>query len=180
MTDLATLAPALKRAIAPPGAFDSVFPAAGPDDLIGYLLDGIAEAQLDGFLLRPMVTFDQHGLVTPDLSPGEQALVLLYSGMRMLRATLLTRSAGSVRYKAGETEYETNVGVSVLVALLREAQDRRDKILARLQQLEASRSFGMADQYLLRATGGYGAVIAGVADAGYQMIGPGYDGDWSP
>jgi hypothetical protein len=165
VTDLLDYVPALERAVAPPGTFAATFPAAGTDDMVGYLLDGLAEAQMDGFLMDPRLTFTQDGVVTPDLSPGQAALVTMYAGLRLLRATLLNR-VGSTRYKAGPVEYETSTGTSLLVALLKEAQDRRDRLLVRLQTLAGGMSFAMGDLYLLKATGSYGVAIAELPSLG--------------
>jgi hypothetical protein len=47
MTDLADLVESLKREVAIPGTFATVFPTTTDDDPTGALADGVAETQLD-------------------------------------------------------------------------------------------------------------------------------------
>jgi hypothetical protein len=78
MSDFLDNVESLKRVVATPGTFDTLFPDTTDQDLVGTLLDGIAQAQLDGLLAS--YTYDDTGTVTPDLSAPQSALVILYAG----------------------------------------------------------------------------------------------------
>ena len=54
MTDMTTLVPALKREVAPPGQYDTQYPGSTDEELAAYLMDGLAFAQLEGYLLLCM------------------------------------------------------------------------------------------------------------------------------
>lgn len=85
MTDLADLVEPLKRELAVPGQFAVAFPGTGDTDLESSLADGFAEAQLQGFF--GTLTLDDTE-TSEELSAAGGALVILFTGMRIIRAQL--------------------------------------------------------------------------------------------
>lgn len=129
--DLATLVPSLSREINPPGT--DVLEDLTPAQVVGYLTDAFWEARLDGFLKE--WTCDSSGEVTPvnvggeDLGRADQALVVLYAGVKILRNQILnTRTAW--RAKAGPVEYEYESSATMLAEMLKQLKDTK----ARLQE----------------------------------------------
>jgi hypothetical protein len=125
--NLADLVEPLKREVAPPGQFDTVFPDADDDMMFSYLADGFSEAQLDGYLGNielDLVTGD----VLPGLTLGEGALVTIYASMRILRTQILSL-ATKATYKAGPVEYSTENSSSVLKTALDALVARKDQLL---------------------------------------------------
>lgn len=150
MSELADLVDALKRAVAVPGAFDSVFTETTETDLEDTLLDAFAEAQLFGFF--PAHTADDLGEVTPDLSRGEGALIVIFAMCRILTSEIRNRKTHT-RYEAGGAVFEQDQSAGMLVQLLKEFQLQKADLLKRGGSHAAS-AFYMADQYFLRAVGG--------------------------
>lgn len=154
MTDLADLVEPLKRYVAVPGTFDDVFPDTTDDDLVGSLLDGFAECQLDGYFTQPAYTADDDGTVSPELSRGQGALILLYTSVRLITAQL-TNFQTLQRYRAGNVEYETQQSAQLLVTVLKDLQTRKTDISTKQRTLGAGMVFEMADQYLVRQVASY-------------------------
>ncbi len=131
MTDLSSLVESFQREVAIPGTFETAYPDTSDDDLIATLADAFAQAQLDGFfpasVLDPLA-----GTVTPDLSVPASALIVIYAGMRWIRAELRTMNSNT-RYKAGPVEYETSRPVQLLTQLLKDLTTRRDALLEAAQ-----------------------------------------------
>lgn len=158
MTSLADLVEPLKRYVAVPGTFDDVFPSTTDDDLIGSLLDGFAEAQFDGFFIKPEFTATDDGEVSPDLSRGQQALIAIYASTRIVTTQLMNQRSLE-RYEAKGLIAETQRSSQVLAALLKDLQARKTAILERQQKYGsltgagALAGFTMADQYFARAMG---------------------------
>ena len=149
MTDLTTLVPSLKRALAAPGEFDTYFPEALDDDLASMLADAMAEAQLDGFL--GATDLDVATVSTdPDLSNPQQALVVLYAMSRVLTARIANLK-NKTRYKAGSAEAETEQSASVLVELLRDTSARKKALLEEAKAGNVAGAFVMADLYLTKS-----------------------------
>jgi hypothetical protein len=151
VTDLSELVPSLQRVVAPPGSFATYYPDAGEGDMTGLLMDGMAQAMLDGFFNHTLAWTDE-GITTPDLTRGQQALVVIYAGDIMLRAAILQTNT-SQRYKAGPVEYEVQNGASVLVELLKENAARKKALIDQQSLLGADSAFTMADLYFLNAVG---------------------------
>jgi hypothetical protein len=113
MTDLVTLVEPLKRELAVPGVFDDVFPDTTNTDLASSLADGFAQAQLDGFFPNMTISGVTPFATSADLSAAGGALVVLYAGMRIVRAQMRNLTLTS-RYKAGSVETETGRSAMVL------------------------------------------------------------------
>lgn len=169
-TLLSTLVPALKRELAVPGTFDTVFPDTTDDDLVGALADGFAEAQLFGFFKTLTLTAaGSDWQVDPELSAAGGALVVIYASIRGIRSQLRGIKTMS-RYKAGPVEYETAQAASVLTAELAYLKARLDDIL---KHATGRGSAGMAtvfDNYLARncersSWGGFYAYEVGLSPA---------------
>jgi len=153
-TSLADYVEWLKRLVATPGDFDSFYPNTSDDDLAFTLMDAFSEAQMDGFFLQPtLFAGDSNALtVTPELSRPQLSLVLLYASVQFMRAELLNKN-NRVRYVAKGLEYETEQSASVITALLKEANDRKQAVLTLQQTAQGATSFFMADAYVIRAVG---------------------------
>ena len=169
--------PALKRAVAPPGEFDSLFPDAGDDDMLGYLLDGIAESQLDGFFTTINVAPD--GTSDTDLTSPMGALAIIYASSRVLQQVMRNMNTKTA-YKAGPVSYEVDQSASVMAELLREAVARKAALLKLAQTAGAGETFIMADIYQVRAgswaTDPYGVLYAGILALGYAPYDLPYSG----
>lgn len=163
--DLFDLTGALQRAVAPPGEFKTLFPSANDDDLAGTLADGLAEAQLDGFLGN--VNLDAENFATDaDLSSGQQALVVLYARARIVTARLANLK-NRTRYKAGPVEAESEQSASVLVAILKDTSDRKKALLDGAKYGTAGTSFAMVDLYVARSLDLGPDLAYASADLGY-------------
>lgn len=152
MSDLSALIPPLKRTVAVPGTFADVFPGTLDPDLLGSLMDGFAEAQLDGYFIAPEVALSATGVTTPDLTRAEGALVVLYAATRIVQ-TQLANLKSAVRYEAKGLIYEAQQSAQVLVALLKDLQERKKALAERKETGGAGAAFTMADQYLAREMG---------------------------
>lgn len=151
MSLLADYVEPLKRAVAVPGTFDSVFPETSDDDLEALLADAMAEAQLDGYLYDYAVDLTTYE-TTPDLTVPMTALLVIYAGYRILVNEVRNRKT-HVRYEAGPTVFEEDQTASMLNELLRQINDRKKDLLeqARLGQLDGN--VYVADMYFHKATG---------------------------
>jgi hypothetical protein len=147
--DLTLLVPSLKRAVAPPGEFDTFYGEASEDELAASLCDAIAEAQLDGFFAT--LVYDVDALtVEPDPTQPQQALIVLYAMTRIMSARIANLKSRT-RYKAGPVEAETEQAASVLVELLRQANDRKKQLLEDAKYGRLASSFAMVDLYITKS-----------------------------
>lgn len=167
MTDLADLVEPLKRELAVPGEFAAVFPSTEDDDLVLALADGFSEAQLDGHFGSNTLNLDTL-FVTPDVTLGERALIVIYSATRIIRAQLRMLTTGE-RYKAGNVEYEINRGIGVLKEQLVEMQARKDQLIKLGSR--ASTTVAVYDNYFGRAAVDWSDVIADGGLAASELAG---------
>jgi hypothetical protein len=130
-TNLADMAETFRREVAIPGTFASAYPTIDQTQVVGALADALAEVKLDGFLSDQVLDLTT-GDIEPGLDVAAQALVVLYAGMRLIRAELRAANT-SVRYKAGPVEYETGKSAGGLVQTLRDLAERKSAILAALR-----------------------------------------------
>ena len=151
-TPLANLVEPLKREVAVPGAFDTIFPDTGDDDLIGALADGFAECRLDGFFGGNVVDLDTN-MISPAISSGAAALIVIYSGIRIIRSQLRNMNS-HVKYEAAGAIYEVDTAASVLTQELRDFAERKRELLTLfLRQQRAGQSVFVTDGYLTRSRG---------------------------
>ena len=151
-TSLADLVEALKREVAVPGTFDTVFPDTGDDDLIGSLADGFAECRLDGFFGGNSVDVTAN-TISPAISSGAIALIVIYSGIRIIRSQLRNTNS-HVKYEAAGAIYEVDTAASVLTQELKDFTDRKHNLLTLfLRQQRAGQSVFVTDGYLTRSRG---------------------------
>jgi len=149
MTVLTQLVPQLKRFVAVPGQFADIFPGTTDSDLAAALADGWSAARMRGFM--PTTTLDTNtNTLTPDITPEQGALIVLFTGVRMLQAEIRNRKTHT-RYKAGAVESEVDYASSVLVELLRQYEAEMTAVLAAVSTYGASDAFWMADMAVLRA-----------------------------
>lgn len=166
MSDLIDDTEHLKRAVAVPGTFATVFPDTLDADLIGALEDGFAEAQLFGFLLDYTIV---GSVVSPDLVVPERALVVLFSAASIL-SNQLANASSRQRYVAGPVEFEQETGASILKERLAYVQKQRDYLITKGEESDVYRDgMWMGDQAFVRAVSDYGygglTVDFGYADA---------------
>lgn len=153
-TNLSTLVEALKRELAVPGEFDNIFPNTTDEDLEGALADAAAEAQLDGFLGASVIDATLF-TITPAISSGAGALLIIYAGVRAIRAQL-RNSKNRQKYEAGGAIYEVETSATILTQELKDFTDRRKNLLALiLRQARAGQGVQVLDGYLIRARGYY-------------------------
>lgn len=148
MTDLAEAIDSLKNAVAIPGTFATTFPSTSDDDLTLVLVDAFGEAQLNGFFSAYTATAE--GVVAPDISRAEIALIVLYATVRILRTELRNRKT-HVRYEAGTTVFEQDQSAQLLVGLLKAYEEEKKAVTTVGVARGAASAFYMADQYLERA-----------------------------
>ena len=155
MTYLNELAQSFKNAVAVPGTFADVYPSTTDSDVDDMLADGLAEAQLDGFLSGITLNLGTNS-TTPDLSVAQRALVVIYAAARMIVVDIKNRK-NHVRYEAGTTVFEQDQTASMLNELLREVSDRKKALIERAErgELDSSGAF-VGDLAYMRATGDYG------------------------
>lgn len=147
--DLTDLVPSLKRALAAPGEFDTMFPESSDDDLAGTLADALAECQLDGFLGTTSLDL-LNVTVTPDLTTPQQALVILYAMSRVVTARVVNLK-NRTRYKAGPVESETEQSASVLVQMLKDITTRKKQLLDDARTGSLATAFAMVDMYVTKS-----------------------------
>lgn len=152
MTAISELVPALKRELAVPGTFNSAFPLTEDNHLTASLADGFAEAQLYGFF--PTLILEDVGgdwETSEDLSASGAALVVIFTAMRIIRASLRA-TLTSERYKAGPAEVETQRSAMLLRDELKFLKDRLDGLVTNAQA--AARPLATVhDNYLARGGG---------------------------
>jgi hypothetical protein len=146
---LVDLVPSLKRAVAPPGEYDALFPNSVDSEVRDLLADAVAECQFDGFLSTATLDVDA-ATVTPDLTSGQQALVILYAMARHL-SSRLSNLKTHTRFKAGTVEAETDQAASVLVELLKAANSRKKQALDDAKAGNLAAAFLMVDQYVAKS-----------------------------
>lgn len=169
-TDLSDWTNSLRRTVARPGEFTRFYPVTTDDDLVGSLLDGMGDAQLDGFLVKPtMYVAEDDGLVTPELTRPQAALVVLYAGRLFLRAELTNRR-NRTKYVARGNEADTEQSASIITELLKSAEARIKDVRDRQRLVNTASAFQMADLYLVKAVYGMG-----YPSVGYPYEGSGFD-----
>lgn len=147
MTDLADSVDSLKRVIARPGTFASLFPETTDTDLAAVLVDGLANAQLDGLLTTH--TSDEDGLVAPDLTAAQVALIVMYAAAILIRAELFNRKTHR-RYEASGATFEEDQATNILRDLLKGLEGRIKAIVELAADSGAGAAFYMADAYYIR------------------------------
>jgi hypothetical protein len=145
---LADLTDALKRALAVPGTFDTAYPNTTEADLLGSLMDGFSEAQLDRFFSG--WDFDGiTGVLTSTLDRAAAALVVIYASTRILQSEIRDLKS-HVKYVAGAVTFEEDSPASVMVKLLQTMEDRKKELRTQSRNAGAAAAFYMADRYALQ------------------------------
>lgn len=138
----------MKRAVAVPGTFAELFPQTTDADLVAVMLDGLAEAQLDGFF-ADVTWLSGDDEVTPTLSHAAIALVIIYASHRVLVNEIRNRR-NHVRYESGTAVYEQDQTASMLNELLREMRARKGELREAARMGNLSDAFHMADLYAVK------------------------------
>lgn len=164
MTLLSSLIGALKRDVAVPGTFATVFPSTQDSDLTALVADAFGEAQLMGFLSTYSLQAsggdfstlgpDPAGGQTPvptDLSVPAQAVIVMFAAIRLVRAQLRSLPLQE-KYKAGSVEYEVGRSATVLRDTLKEMSDQLNKLIDIARQQARAKAMatpigGMIDIY---------------------------------
>lgn len=149
-TDLADYTESLRNVVARPGTFADLFPETTDDGLVLVLQDALAECHLEQTLLT--CTSDANGLVRPTLTSGQAALVVLYAGVRLIRAELFNRVT-SAKYVAGPVSAETTYATNILRDIMKALQAQKDRVTSAQAVSGANAAFYMADQYVRRDIG---------------------------
>lgn len=149
MDDLFDAVESLKRVVARPGTFTSFYPETTDDDLAATLADGLAEVQLDG-MLKDVVYDDGTGLVAPDLSRAQVALVVLYAGAILIKAELLNRKTQR-RYEASGAVFDETQATNILRDILRGMEARKKAVSEAAAAADFEGAFFMADAYVWRS-----------------------------
>lgn len=153
MDDLAELTTSLRNLVARPGTFDDLFEETTDDDLVNVLLDGFAEAHLEG--LFTTVDADESGVLDGEITRGQGALIVLLAGVRFLRAQLLN-AVSHRRYEAKGAVFEEDTPVALLRDILKDLVAQKARLIDDLKDADSeeagARVFAMADQYLIRST----------------------------
>ena len=144
-TDLANYTDSLRNIVARPGTFLDLFPETTDDHLVAVLQDGLAECHLEQVLLN--YESDDMGLVHPEMLSGETAMVVLYAGLRLLKAELFNRTT-SAKYVAGPVSAETTQATNILRDIMKGLQEQKDRITKMLSTAGAGAAFVMADSYM--------------------------------
>lgn len=147
MEDLGDAVDSVRFLVARPGTFEDTYPETTEDMLLQILIDSMAEAHLEGLLLT--YESDADGILTPELSSGQSALIVLFAAIRFMRAELFNRNT-QVVYKAGTAHYETTQATNILRDILKGLLAQKDRIVAHGTVAGAGAAFFMADQYLAR------------------------------
>lgn len=149
-TDLANYTVSVRDVIARPGTFADLFPETTDDNLIQVLKDALAECHLERTLLD--YEADDDGLVRPEMTSGQVAMVVLYGGVRLIRSELLNRVTNA-KYVAGPVSAETTYATNVLRDIMKALQTQKDRVTAAAAVSGANAAFYMADSYVANATG---------------------------
>jgi hypothetical protein len=146
VTDLGTLVEPLKRELAIPGEFATLFPNTSDDDLGATLADGFSQAQLDGYFNTLNLNLNTNA-VDPDVSLAGGALIVLYAASQIIRAQLRAMNLNA-RYKAGPVEYETSKSAVLLRDELKYLIERRKELVT--QARSSGRMVYVIDNYVAR------------------------------
>lgn len=170
MTNVADLVEPLKREVAVPGTFDSVYPNTTDTDLEGSLADAFGTAQISGYFLDQVISDldDDPVTVTPDLSPAGRALVVIFAAERILTSQIMSLKQ-RVAYEAGPVKYETENSATVLVEILKQMRLRREAIVKAAESARSAGTFQMADMYADRVTGTEGLIVGDPVFYAYEL-----------
>jgi len=147
-TDLANYTNSVRRILARPGMFATVFPETTDDGLVGLLQDALAECHMEATLLG--FEADDNAIVRPPMMSGHVALVVLYAGIRMVRAELLNRITSS-KYVAGPVSAESAYATNVLRDIMKALETQKETVTTKLSTYSAGMVFSMEDQYAANA-----------------------------
>lgn len=147
-TDLANYTDSVRNILARPGTFRTLFPETTDDHLVTVLQDGLAEAHLEGLLLN--YESDDNGYVRPVMATGQVALIVLFGGLRLIRAEMLNRVTSS-KYVAGPVSAETTYATNVLRDIMKTLEAQKDRLTTLLTSSGAGAAFIMADSYVANA-----------------------------
>lgn len=172
MTDIADLVEPLKREVAVPGTFDTVYPNTSDVDLEGALADAFGAAQIYGFFLEQTISdLDVDPVeITPDLSSAGKAVVVIFAAERILVSQIMSLKQ-RVLYEAGPVKYETENSASVLVEILKQMRLRRTAIMEAAAIAVRSTNFHMVDMYADRVTGTEGLIVGEPVFYAYELSG---------
>lgn len=169
MTDLADLVDPLKRTVAVPGTFATVYKTTSESDLIGSLMDAFAMAQLDGFFGTQTLNLDAE-TVTPDLSAAGRAVVITYAAEAIIQAQIMSMKT-RVAYEAGPVKYATEQSANVLTEILKSLKARRVTLQDSMASYQRVGTFSMQDMYADRVSGIEDVFIGSPTFYPYELAG---------
>lgn len=153
-TDLSAHVEWLKREVAVPGTFSTLFPDATDDLLAAALVDGLYRAKLDGWLASYEGDPDTF-LVTPDLTMTAVAVVIVYSSIKFVQNQIKDMATRQTYKAPGGLEATTERGATVLSERLKELQAERKELLDTARRRGGTTVF-MHDGYAIRVAAMYG------------------------
>ncbi len=155
MLQLADATDSVRFLVARPGTFGDFYPETTDDQVLGVLIDALGECHLEGLLMT--YESDSDGLLTPELSSGQVATVVLFAAVRFMRAELFNRNT-SVVYKAGTADYETTQATNILRDILKALEAQKLRVIATGALSGGGAAFYMADQFLTRVVADWAPV----------------------
>jgi len=146
-TDLSDHVEWMKREVAVPGTFASLFPTTTDDDLSAALVDGFYRAKLDGWFPRIEADPDTFE-VTPAISLTAVALVVVYSSIKFVQNEIKNMDSRFLAESAGN-RFEREKAPTILTERLKELTAERNDLLAQARRPSA-RPVYMHDGYAIR------------------------------
>jgi hypothetical protein len=139
----------LRREVAVPGTFDTVFPDTAAGDLAAALVDGFYTAKRQGWF--PGIEADPDTSLTDAvLSMTAVGIVVLYAGINIVRNQIKEMNT-VFRAASGKEQFETQKAPSVLTERLKEMEDERKELLLQAQNsVRGRRPVFMHDGYAIR------------------------------
>lgn len=142
----------LKREVAVPGTFKTLFPDTRDDHLAAALVDGLYRAKLDGWL--PTYNANPDTFLTNEVIPMEGvAIIVIYSAITFVKNQITNMVTGQTYRAPGGLESSTQRSASVLSERLKQLQEEKKELLTAIGAAGRPRtSIYMSDGYAIRTT----------------------------
>ena len=134
-TDLSLHVDWLKREVAVPGTFSTVFPETSDDDLAAAMVDGLYRSKFDGWLPDVQATSDIENppfIANQALSKEAIAVIVLYAAIKFVQ-NQITNMVTRQTYKAPGVESTTERAPTVLAERLKELIEEKKNLLHAVQ-----------------------------------------------
>jgi hypothetical protein len=144
-TDLGDYVDSVRGMLARPGTFEILFPETTDDGLIQLLRDGLAECNMEQLLVGYVA--DANGMVRPEMPPAAVAMVVLFAGVRLIRAEILNRVT-STKYVAGPVSAEQSYSTNILRDVAKQLEAQKTQLIVLYRSGGAGVDFYMADSFI--------------------------------